>query len=130
MPLPEMGNDPDFGRKVCEQFAKSQNRDSIGEPLRDAKYGQEVARRWRHGWTPEDSRQEWALELERARQEFDTSDRESSLTASSSGASTPPTAVDSLEETDVTCKSLGDNDAACKAAKMAVSLDGAVAQID
>ncbi|KAI4178345.1 MAG: hypothetical protein LQ348_005622 [Seirophora lacunosa] len=53
--------DDDFGRKVCEAYLLSQQR----QEEREGRYGVVIAREWKRGSTPIEAREAWAMELER-----------------------------------------------------------------
>ncbi|KZF23197.1 hypothetical protein L228DRAFT_245934 [Xylona heveae TC161] len=86
--------DPEFGQKVCEALSSSQYR----EYLRVSKYGEEVAREFRRGFTPSPVRKAYQEKIERAEREWEDttlSDQEWDAQCSDE-ADTPPTHYSSL----------------------------------
>ncbi|KAJ9624544.1 hypothetical protein H2203_005279 [Taxawa tesnikishii (nom. ined.)] len=57
--------DPAFGRKVREEYDRSQ----FIHFLREGKYGTEIAQRYKRGFTPEELRQEYEDRIEQLRRE-------------------------------------------------------------
>ncbi|KAL9015344.1 MAG: hypothetical protein Q9173_000043 [Seirophora scorigena] len=53
--------DDNFGRKVCEAYLLSQQR----QEEREERYGVVIAREWKRGSTPIQAREAWEMELER-----------------------------------------------------------------
>ncbi|KAL8837312.1 MAG: hypothetical protein Q9170_002569 [Blastenia crenularia] len=71
--------DKDFGRKVCDAYERSLDRD--GE--RVIRYGEDIAREWKRGSTPEEARK---THSDRHWEELDERMRQSALASPSPGA--------------------------------------------